>query len=57
MIDDIELLKIIEKDPRISPADIAVQLAASEAEVEAEINRLKEEKILLGYTAEINWSK
>jgi hypothetical protein len=26
MIDDIELLKIIEKDPRITPADIAVQL-------------------------------
>lgn len=57
MIDDIELLKIIEKDPRIAPADIAVQLAASEAEVEAEIARLKEEKILLGYTAEINWAK
>ena len=57
MIDDIELLKIIEKDPRITPADIAVQLAASEAEVEAEITRLKEEKILLGYTAEINWAK
>ena len=57
MIDDIELLKIIEKDPRITPADIAVQLAASEAEVEAEITRLKEEKILLGYTAEINWPK
>lgn len=57
MIDDIELLKIIEKDPRITPADIAVQLGAAAEEVEAEINRLKEEKILLGYTAEINWSK
>ena len=29
MIDDIELLKIIEKDPRIAPADIAVQLGAA----------------------------
>ena len=48
MIDDIELLKIIEKDPRITPADIAVQLGAAAEEVEAEINRLKEEKILLG---------
>ena len=57
MIDDIELLKIIEKDPRITPADIAVQLGAAAEEVEAEIDRLKEEKILLGYTAEINWSK
>ena len=57
MIDDIELLKIIEKDPRAVPADIAVQLGVSTPEVEAEIERLKEEKILLGYTAEINWAK
>ncbi|MBO6193664.1 MAG: Lrp/AsnC family transcriptional regulator [Clostridiales bacterium] len=57
MIDDIELLKIIEKDPRAVPADIAVQLGVSAPEVEAEIERLKEEKILLGYTAEINWAK
>ncbi len=57
MVDDIELLKIIEKDPRISPADIAVQLGAQASEVEAEIERLKEEKIILGYTAEINWAK
>ncbi len=57
MIDDIELLKIIEKDPRAVPADIAVQLGVTAPEVEAEIERLKEEKILLGYTAEINWAK
>ena len=57
MIDNIELLKIIEKDPGISSADIAVQLGAEASEVEAEINRLKEEKILLGYSAEIDWAK
>ena len=57
MIDNIELLKIIEKDPRISSEDIAVQLGSDVAAVDAEIARLKEEKILLGYTAEINWAK
>ena len=57
MIDNIELLKIIEKDPRISSEDIAVQLGADVTDVDAEIARLKEEKILLGYTAEINWAK
>ena len=57
MIDDIELLKIIEKDPRISSSDIAVQLGTGVDEVEAEIQRLKDEKIILGYTAEINWQK
>jgi len=57
MIDDIELLKIIEKDPRSSSEEIAVMLGTTSAEVDAEIARLKEEKILLGYTAEINWQK
>lgn len=57
MIDDIELLKIIEKDPKITPEDIAVQLGASADDVNAEIERLKDEKIILGYTAEINWAK
>ncbi len=57
MVDDIELLKLIEKDPRIAPADLAVQLGAQASEVEAEIERLKDEKIILGYTAEINWAK
>ena len=57
MIDDIELLKIIEKDPTVLPADIAVQLGAGEEEVKGEIARLKEEKIFLGVTAEIDWAK
>jgi DNA-binding Lrp family transcriptional regulator len=57
MIDDIELLKIIEKDPRSSSEEIAVMLGTTSDEVDAEIARLKEEKILLGYTAEINWQK
>ncbi len=57
MIDDIELLKIIEKDPRSSSEEIAVMLGTTSDEVDAEITRLKEEKILLGYTAEINWQK
>ena len=57
MIDDIELLKIIEKDPRCSAEDLGVMLGASASQVEEEIKRLKDEKILLGYTAEINWGK
>lgn len=57
MIDDIELLKIIEKDARIAPEDLAVQLGASVDELSAEIKRLTDEKIILGYTTEINWQK
>jgi DNA-binding Lrp family transcriptional regulator len=57
MIDNIELLRTIEKNARLSAAELATMLGASEAEVEAEIKRLKDEKIILGYTTEINWEK
>ena len=57
MVDHIELLRLIEKNARLTPAEIAVMLGADAAEVENEIARLTEEKIILGYTTEINWSK
>ena len=57
MVDHIELLRLIEKNARLTPAEIAVMLDADAAEVENEIARLTEEKIILGYTTEINWTK
>ena len=56
MVDHIELLRLIEKNARLTPAEIAVMLGADAAEVENEIARLTEEKIILGYTTEINWA-
>jgi len=57
MVDDIELLRLIEKNARLLPEDIAVRLGCEASEVEAEIKRLTDEKVILGYTTEINWTK
>ena len=57
MADQLELLKIIEKNARLTPEEIAVMMGASAEEVKAEIAALTEQKIILGYTTEINWEK
>ena len=57
MIDDIELLRLIENNARLSSAEIATMLGSSEDEVNNEIQRLKDENIILGYNTIINWEK
>ena len=53
MIDDLELLRLIENNARLSTEEIAVMLGSSAADVEAEIKRLKDENIILGYNTVI----
>lgn len=57
MIDDLELLRLIENNARLSSAEIATMLGSSEDEVNTEIQRLKDENIILGYNTIINWEK
>ncbi len=57
MIDDIELLRLIENNARLSSAEIATMLGSSEDEVNSEIDRLKDDNIILGYNTVINWEK
>ena len=57
MIDDIELLRLIENNARLSFEEIAVMLGTTAGDVEAEIKRLKDENIILGYNTIINWEK
>lgn len=57
MIDDIELLRLIENNARLSSAEIATMLGSSEDEVNSEIERLKDDNIILGYNTVINWEK
>lgn len=51
------ILEILEKDARITNAQIAVMTGTSEAEVEKEISKLENEKIILGYKPLINKEK
>ena len=50
-----DILSILESDSRLDPARIAAMLGASESEVEREIKRLEDEKIILGYRTLVNW--
>jgi len=57
MIDDIELLRLLENNARLTESEIAVMLGVSEEEVKDEIKRLTDDKIILGYSTVINWEK
>ena len=52
-----KIVKLIEKDARIAPADIAAIVGAGEEEVKAEIKRLETEGVICGYKGIINWEK
>ena len=57
MINRMELLRIIQNDARLTPDNIAIMLDCDVAEVEAELSALSNEKIILGYSAQIDWEK
>ena len=51
------ILKLLNKNGRMSHADIATATGISEAEVTAEVKRLEEEGLIRGYKAVIDWEK
>ena len=51
------ILDIIEKNGRLSAADIAAMIGADEEAVAREIERLEDEHVICGYRAIINWNK
>lgn len=52
-----KILEILEKDARITNAEIAVMTGMSEAAVASEIKKLEDDKIILGYKPLINTDK
>ncbi|MCQ2533108.1 MAG: Lrp/AsnC family transcriptional regulator [Clostridia bacterium] len=57
MINRIELLRLVEKDAKLTSDRIAVMLDSTVEEVEAELKVLCDEKVILGTKTEINWEK
>lgn len=53
----LKIIKLLECNSRISFEDIALMLAVTKAEVEAEIKAMEEEKIILKYGTVVNWEK
>ncbi|MCD8351276.1 MAG: Lrp/AsnC family transcriptional regulator [Planctomycetaceae bacterium] len=52
-----EILEILEKNGRQTPAEIAAMLGRDEAEVRAAITKLEEDHVIAAYTALVNWEK
>ncbi len=56
-MDELQLLRLIENDPRMSMTDLADILNVTEEDVTNELQRLEEKKIICGYHTVINWDK
>ena len=52
-----KLLKILEKDSRYTPAELASMLDVSEEDIVKTIEKLEKEKIICGYKTIIDWDK
>ncbi|RJS60170.1 Lrp/AsnC family transcriptional regulator [Bacillus sp. PK3_68] len=52
-----EILEILEKDARLNASDISKMIGKKEEEVRTMIKRLEEARVLVHYTALVDWSK
>jgi len=52
-----QILSHLEKNCRLTPAELAAMLGSTEEEVSAEIHAMEDEKIICGYHAMIDWDK
>ena len=52
-----QILRILSENSRLDASDIAKQINSSEEEVRKYIARFEEERIILGYRANINWQR
>lgn len=54
---NLRILDILQKNCKYTTSEIAVMLGVDECEVITAIDKMEEEKIILGYKAMINWEK
>jgi DNA-binding Lrp family transcriptional regulator len=52
-----KILKVIDKNSKLTPKEIAVMLGVEEEAVAAAIKELEQESIICGYPTLINWDK
>jgi DNA-binding Lrp family transcriptional regulator len=54
---DLEILKALQKDPRASYRDVARKVGASVGTVHSRFQRLQEQKIIKGFSVDIDYSR
>jgi DNA-binding Lrp family transcriptional regulator len=52
-----EILELLERNDRLTPAEIAVMLGMSEEDVKTKIAELEADKVIINYRAMVNWEK
>ena len=52
-----KLLQLLESDCTLTPAQLASMAGMTEEAVRAEVKRLEEEKVILGYKAIVDWDR
>lgn len=52
-----QILELLERNSRMTPAEIAVLLGSSEEVIAAEIKKMEDENIICGYNTLIDWDK
>ncbi len=52
-----EILQILERDSRLTPAQLATMLGTTEEAVAAAIKELEDDKVILGYRTLVNWER
>ncbi len=52
-----EILTLLERNAKLTPAEIAVMIGRPADEVEKTIASLEKSKVILGYSALVNWEK
>ena len=57
MIDAVKLLQLLESDCTLKNDQLAAMLGVTEAEVEEAIQKLRDERIILGKQAVIDWDR
>ena len=55
--EEMKVLQLVWEDSRVAPADAAVMLSMTEQAVREAIEKLEQEKVIVGYPALINWDK
>ena len=55
--EEIKVLELLYEDARVTPERAAVMLGMREEDVRAAVDKLEQERVIVGYPALVNWDK
>ena len=55
--EEMKVLELLYEDARVTPERAAVMLGMREEDVRAAVDKLEQERVIVGYPAHVNWDK